>query len=127
MSSINVLQELIRNSQADATLVKDSSYTGSPDLQFVDDTYLVSGEVTFDLGTVNADADATDDGTLTGAAVGDIVLWGYVSSTGDIDECQVTAYVSAADTVTVNVKNNGADNDDLSDLKLNLIAITPSS
>lgn len=63
---------------------------------------MLSGTATYDPGSLADGAGATTTVTVTGAALGDIAL---ASFSLDISGISVTAYVSAADTVSVRFQN----------------------
>lgn len=66
------------------------------------------GTASLDLPSINADATGTATFTVTGAAAGDVVLINP-DSDGFTDGLVIAqVYVSAADTVTVNVYNSTA-------------------
>ena len=66
-------------------------------------TYLV-GSVSWDVGDILDGNEASQDITVTGAALGDFVS--DVSSSLDILDLTMTANVTAANTVTVVLNNN---------------------
>jgi hypothetical protein len=57
---------------------------------------------TFDPASIAAGAELSSDFTVTGAAVGDFVM---VAPGVDLTDLNMSAFVSAADTVTVNLGN----------------------
>jgi hypothetical protein len=75
--------------------------------------------------TTGAEDTSTGDVTVTGAALGDFVL---VSSTTDLVDIQMTAFVSAANTVTIMAQNTEtADTSDSLDtaVEINGIVLKP--
>jgi len=66
------------------------------------------GTNTFAGGTIAPGVTSTCVITITGAATGDFVVWGFESSISGLtgpETAQVNAYVSAADTVTIQITN----------------------
>lgn len=63
---------------------------------------ILNGSYAWDTNMSNATG-YDNDVTITGAAVGDFVL---VSPSMDLDGCQISAHVSAANTVTIAIFNH---------------------
>lgn len=81
---------------------------------------ILFGSATVDVGSLADGAGATSSVTLTGVALGDIVLG--VSFGVDLVDMTVTAYVVSADTVEVRVQNeSGAGPVDLASTTVRLL------
>lgn len=72
---------------------------------------LLRGSATYDPASLNDGAGATTTVTVTGAALGDMVVG--VSFSVDLAGVLLTAYVSATDTVSVRFQNESAGTVDL--------------
>lgn len=78
-----------------------------------------SGMGTWDAASVASGASTTDTLTITGVALGDIVLG--VSSSVSQGGVSLTGYVSAADTVTVIINNNSGGAVDLASATVRVV------
>ncbi|MHA2069288.1 MAG: hypothetical protein ACXABY_33425 [Candidatus Thorarchaeota archaeon] len=79
------------------------------------------GSETFDATSLVDGAQETEDMTVTGAALGDYVL---VSLGVDIVDLYITATVTAADTVTVVLRNESTGTIDLASATLRVLVIS---
>ena len=68
------------------------------------DGRLLAGSATVDFGSVADGNEEASDITVTGAALGDIVM---ASHSLDVQDLQITADVTAANTVTVVISSSG--------------------
>jgi len=68
------------------------------------DGRLLAGSATVDFGSVADGNEEATDITVTGAALGDIVM---VSHSLDVQDLQITADVTAANTVTAVISSSG--------------------
>lgn len=72
---------------------------------------MLGGSVVANVASIAAGAEASQTVTVTGAAVGDLVLAAVddaAPTTGSLVDCFVNARVSAADTVQLNITNTNA-------------------
>lgn len=80
---------------------------------------ILTGSKTFDLGSTVDAAGSSTTVTVTGAALGDFVTG--VSLSVDLQGITVTAYVSAANTVTVRFQNESGGTLDLASATLRVL------
>lgn len=83
-----------------------------------------TGSATYDAASLADGAGATTTVTVTGAALGDFVL---VSHGVDLQGITVTAYVSAADTVSVRFQNESGGAVDLASSTLRALVLPRAS
>lgn len=85
---------------------------------------VLSGQTTFDASSLLMATGQTTTVTVTGAALGDFVTG--VSHSVDLQGITVTAWVSAADTVTIRFQNNSSGTIDLASGALRVV-VTPKA
>lgn len=90
---------------ADVQFVKTSGNPNQATTGWTRTSAVLVGSKTFDWPNILAAAQSTTTVTVTGAALGDIAT---ASMSVDLQAMQITAHVSAADTVTVVMKNDTA-------------------
>lgn len=84
---------------------------------------ILKGSTTFDFASIASNTSATTTITVTGAAVGDPVALGRPTPTGTgaVTELTFEAFVSATDTVTLNVVNATTGAADLASATYNVV------
>lgn len=95
----------------DSTDEKLVLYRGST-LKFIDVDMVIIKEATIDFGSVSAQTSADSTVTVTGAAIGDNVTVSVKTAAVNLANTCYTAFVSAANTVTVRLNNYSASGKD---------------
>jgi len=83
---------------------------------------VLTTSATIDFGSVADGNEAASDVTVTGAALGDFVL---VSCAVDLADLQMSASVTAADTVSIVVSSSG-DTVDLASTTFKVVVLSPN-
>jgi hypothetical protein len=83
---------------------------------------LLTGEETYDPASLAQDTGVTEDVTVTGAVVGDVAFAHHTENTGGVN---ITAVVSAPDTVTCRLHNSTTGALDIASGTLTAIVIRP--
>lgn len=79
-------------------------------------------QATYDAGSIAQAAEEVVEVTVTGAALGDLVL---CSLSIDVADLELDAEVTAADTVTVQLSNNTGGAIDLASATINVVVLHP--
>jgi hypothetical protein len=87
------------------------------------DEAVLSATITFDWPSVAAGASDTRDFTVTGAAVGDLVIAAAIGAGTTLDGVQVTAWVSATNTVSITLTNHSVGAVDLASMGYRFIVL----